>query len=260
MRPAGDPEDLARGQQPSSPRRCPRARPPRARSSLRRQAAKSFCSGICRVSRSRSRKSRRRRPAGEPDRVDLHEVGQRRVEQPEPAVLVEDREPDRQVREGLGQRLDEAAQRGLGGDEVVGVEREAEASRRPAPGVSLTSNQCASPSCGPGTATRRRRAAAARGQRHLLEHVAEGVGDAVVGQFARRRRRSGRGRRRWPRPPGRRAPRLQASTGARSSASRRKRASVAGARQRGLGVAQRARLLARRADRQEGARRRAARR
>jgi hypothetical protein len=62
-------------------------------------------------------------PAGEPDRVDLHEVGERRVEEAEAAVLVEDREADRQVGEGLGQGLDEAAQARLGGDEVVDARR-----------------------------------------------------------------------------------------------------------------------------------------
>ena len=66
------------------------------------------------------------RPPGEPYGVDLHEVGEGRVEQAQPAVLVEDGEADRQVGEGLGQGLDEAAQARLGGDEVVGGEREAE--------------------------------------------------------------------------------------------------------------------------------------
>ena len=136
VRPAGDAEDLARRQLPVLLVGARRGRPPRARRACgaRRRSPSARASAGSRAAARGSRASYG--PAGEPDRVDLHEVGQRRVEEPEAAVLVEDREADRQVGEGLGQRLDEAAQRRLGGDQVVGGEREAEglAGRRRASG------------------------------------------------------------------------------------------------------------------------------
>ena len=190
------------------------------------------------------------RAAGEPDGVDPDEVGQGRVEEPEPAVLVEDGEADGEVREGLGQGLDEAAERGLGGDEVVGVEREAHGVAGGARGF----GELVPARLGvvaPGYRDPAPAAGAARGEGYLLHHLGEGVGDAVVGELARRRVETvavgGVG------PDhltiGRAAP----------GHHRRVVEHVAqeaelgpGAGERGLGVGQRARLLGRRADREPG--------
>ena len=181
------------------PSRAPSSSSP----SLRRNEAKSFCSGICRVSRSRSRKSRRRRPPRQPHRVDLHEIGQRRVEEPEPPVLVEDREPDRQVRERLGQRLDEPPQARLRRHQVVGVEREAHRLARPPPGSRRARTSAArrrrapAPPPAAGCRPRRARSAAPPPARARRRRRCDGPAGPPPA------RRSDRDRARSPTPPAR---------------------------------------------------------
>ena len=249
MRPAGDPEDLARGQLPVLLVGAV-ARALLELAELAAERGEVLLLGHLPGLAQPLEEVAQGRPPGEPDGVDLHEVGQRRVEEAEPPVLVEDREPDRQVGEGLGQGLDEAPERRLGGDEVVGVEREAEAlAGRPRAladlvparlGVSAAGHRHPPPAVG-----------AARGQRDLLDDVAEGVGDAVVGQLARgcveavavggvRPGDLAVG----PVAPGEhRRPVEHVAQEAQLGA---------GAVERRLGVLERARLLARRADRQVG--------
>jgi hypothetical protein len=119
-------------------------------------------------------------PAGEPDRVDLDQVRERGVEEAEAAVLVEDREADRQVGEGLGQGLDEAAQARLGGDEFVdaGGVGQRLAARQGELG-DLEPVRVAAERVGDLDAAAAL-AAVAGGERHLLEQVGEDVGRAVV--------------------------------------------------------------------------------
>ena len=250
MRPAGDPEDLAGGQLPVLLVGAV-ARALLELAELAAERGEVLLLGHLPGLAQPLEEVAQGRPPGEPDRVDLHEVGQRRVEEPEPPVLVEDREPDRQMGEGLGQRLDEAPERRLGGDEVVGVEREAEglAGRRPA--LWLISYQCGSASSRPGTETRRRLSAPRAVSGTSSMHVAEGVGDAVVGQLARGRVeavavggvRPGDLAVRPVAPGEHRRPVEHVAQEAQLGA---------GAVERRLGVLQRARLLARRADRQVG--------
>ena len=252
VRPAGDAEDLAGGQLPVLLVGARRARPPRARRACaaRRRSPSARASAGSRAA-ARGSRAGDGRPASQTASIFTRSVSAG-LKRPSRRFLSKTARPIGRwakvsVSVSTKRRSDASA-----------ATRSSASSAKPSGlagrrrGSRLSSYQCGSASSRPGTDDPAAAAGAAGGQRHLLEHVAEGVGDAVVGQVARRRVEAvavgGVG-------PGDLAVRRRGSRPS-PARGRARRAGSAARRRRGPSAAsaslQRARLLARRADREEG--------